>query len=249
MPVSGAELARYGGDTFALLAESRGGEQAMVDAGSGTRNLLGKLRAGSTLLFTHTHLDHLVGLPALAGAWPRQMVFPRGDLGEALGRVYSPPTWPVELPPARVVAGPAPLELGELEVDWLTVAHPDGCVAYRIRERATGESLVVATDVEWPRMGEREQEAFVEFAAGAGLLAFDAQYLPEEYEGHRGWGHSTWEHAVEAARRAGARKLWLMHHAPGRTDGELDELAEKAAAAFPGARVAAAGDAEEGLNE
>ena len=38
-----------------------------------------------------------------------------------------------------------------------------------------------------------------------------------------------------AARRCGARKLWLMHHAPGRTDVEVDALAAEAAAQFPGA--------------
>ena len=84
-------------------------------------------------------------------------------------------------------------------------------------------------------MTPRAQDAFAQFAHGADLLAFDAQFRPDEYAAHKGWGHSAWTDAVEAARRCGARKLWLMHHAPGRTDAELDVLAAEASALFPGA--------------
>ena len=234
-PVSGADRARYGGDTFSLLAESVAGDQALIDAGSGVRNLLGRLRPGGTLFFTHVHLDHLIGLPALADAWPKQLVFPHGDLRPALERVFSPPVWPVKLPAAEYSAPAAPLDVGGLRISWHALAHPDGCLAYRIDEPATGACAVVATDVEWAAMTPRAQDAFALFARGADLLAFDAHFRPEEYAAHKGWGHSTWADAAEAARRCGAHKLWLLHHAPDRTDDEIDAMAVEAAAAFKGA--------------
>ena len=120
---------------------------------------------------------------------------------------------------------------------------------YRIDEPATGACAVVATDVEWAAMTSRAQDAFAAFARGADLLAFDAQYRPDEYAAHRGWGHSTWADAVEAARRCGAAKLWLIHHAPGRTDAEIDALAAEAAAAFKGAVVPAGERMTETLHE
>ena len=248
-PVSGADRARYGGDTFSLLAESVAGDQALIDAGSGVRNLLGRLRPGGTLFFTHVHLDHLIGLPALADAWPKQLAFPHGDLRPALERVFSPPVWPVKLPAAEYSAPAAPLDVGGLRISWHALAHPDGCLAYRIDEPATGACAVVATDVEWAAMTPRAQDAFAAFAHGADLLAFDAQYRPDEYAAHRGWGHSTWADAVEAARRCGAAKLWLIHHAPGRTDAEIDALAAEAAAAFKGAVVPAGERMTEALHE
>ena len=115
-PVSGADKIRYGGDTFALLAESRDGDQALIDAGSGVRNLLGRLRPGGTLFFTHVHLDHLIGLPTLAEAWPKQLVYPHGGLRPALERVFSPPVWPVKLPAAEYPVPPAPLDVGGLRI-------------------------------------------------------------------------------------------------------------------------------------
>ena len=248
-PVSGADRVRYGGDTFSLLVEDRDGGQVLIDAGSGVRHLKGRLKAGGAVFFTHTHLDHLIGIPMLAKVWPRQLVSPRGGLGEILARVFSPPVWPVKLPAAEFPVPAGPVVLGGLEISWQPVAHPDGCLAYRVYEPATGARLVVATDVEWPAMTPRAQDAFALFAHGADLLAFDAHFLPAEYPAHKGWGHSTWTDAVEAARRCGAQKLWLMHHAPGRTDAELDALAAEAAAAFKGAVFPTAETMAEALHE
>jgi ribonuclease BN (tRNA processing enzyme) len=234
-PTSGADKLRYGGDTFSLLVEDRAGGQVLIDAGSGVRRLRGRLRPGGTLFFTHTHLDHLVGLPMLAKVWPQRMILPRGGLEEVLARVFSPPVWPVKLTAADYPVPAAPMEVSGLRVSWQPLAHPDGCVAYRVDEPATGASVVVATDVEWPMMTPRAQDAFALFAHGVDLLVFDAQYLPAEYAAHKGWGHSTWMDAVDAARRCGAQKLWLMHHAPGRTDTDLDAMAAEAAVMFKGA--------------
>ena len=234
-PVSGADKLRYGGDTFSLLVEGRTGEQVLFDAGSGVRRLRSRLRAGGILFFTHTHLDHLIGLPMLAKVWPKQMILPRGDLEAVLTRVFSPPIWPVKLPSTDYSVPEVRVEHGGLRVSWHSTAHPDGCVSYRVDEPATGASVVVATDVEWQMMTPRSQDTFAQFARDVDLLVFDAHYLPAEYAAHKGWGHSAWTDAIEAARRCGAQKLWLVHHAPGRTDAELDALAAAAAATFTGA--------------
>ncbi len=232
-PVSGADQARHGGETFALLVEGRDGSQVLIDAGSGVRRLKERLRPGGVLFFTHTHLDHLLGLPMLEGAWPSRMILPRGGLEAVLERVFSPPVWPVRLPGAECGVPEAPVEVGGLRVSWREVAHPDGCHAYRVDEGGAG--VVVATDIEWGAMGEEAREGFGRFARGADLLVFDASYEPAEAAARRGWGHSTWAEAVDAARRSGAGKVWLIHHAPGRTDAELDAMGAAAGAAFPGA--------------
>ncbi len=248
-PVSGAERSRYGGDTFSLLVESAGGDQVLIDAGSGAGRLKGRLKPGGTLFFTHTHLDHLIGLPLLQDVWPKRLVSPRGGLAEILRRTFSPPVWPVKLPPAEYPVPDEPQEIGELKISWQAVAHPDGCVAYRVDEPATGAGVVVATDVEWAAMTPRAQDAFALFAHGAGLLVFDAHFRLDEYAAHKGWGHSTWADAAEAARRCGARKLWLVHHAPERTDAQIDAMAEEAAAAFKGALFPNVDNMTETLNE
>lgn len=223
-PVSGEDTLKFGGETFALLIEGEDGTQLLVDAGSGVQRMRERLRPGATLLFTHTHLDHLIGLPALTECWPAVMVSPRSGLADVLERVFSPPVWPVRLPAAEFVTPSEPFAAGGLRVSWREVAHPDGCVAYRVDEAAGGASVVVATDIEWQAMPAEEQAGFVEFARGAGLVVFDGQFAPEEYGERRGWGHSTWGDAVEVGGRCGAGRVWVVHHAPGRGDGELEGM-------------------------
>lgn len=235
LPVSGADKIKYGGETFALLVEGCAGEQILVDAGSGIQRVVDRVRPRATLFFTHTHLDHLIGLPLLVGVWPCQLVSPRGGLPEILARVFSPPVWPVELPAGDYPEPRTSLTVGGLHLRWQEVAHPDGCLAVRVDEAATGAAVVVATDIEWGAMTPDAQDAFVDFAHQADLLLFDAHYTPEEYAEQQGWGHSSWTDAVAAARRCSVKKLWLVHHAPERTDAELDQLGALAAAEFPGA--------------
>ena len=86
-----------------------------------------------TLFFTHTHLDHLIGLPALTKAWPHAW-FCRAASGTNLARVFPPVADP---PRARCVRA---VIVGSLQIAWQPVAHPDGCVAYRVDEPATGAS-------------------------------------------------------------------------------------------------------------
>ena len=74
----------------------------------------------------------------------------------------------------------------------------------------------------------REQNQVMEqFYAGADLLVHDTQYTQGEYESaKKGWGHSTYEHAIASATRAGVKRLALFHHDPTRTDDQIDELAQ-----------------------
>ena len=72
-------------------------------------------------------------------------------------------------------------------------------------------------------------------------MIFEAHFLPEEYETYRNWGHSTWEDAIAVAEQCQARQLWLAHHAPQRTDDELDALNAALRERHPAAQYVRAG--------
>ena len=85
-----------------------------------------------------------------------------------------------------------------------------------------------SSDAEMAKDGEevaREQNRLVEeFDAGADLLIHDTQYTEQEYHNNKiGWGHSTYEYAIEAANRAGVKQMALFHHDPLRTDQQMDD--------------------------
>lgn len=71
-----------------------------------------------------------------------------------------------------------------------------------------------------------QNKAVEQFFAGADLLIYDAQYTAAEYGARLNWGHTAMEYAIEAANRAGVKRLALFHHDPDRADITLDELAE-----------------------
>lgn len=84
-----------------------------------------------------------------------------------------------------------------------------------------------AMALEGEEVAREQNTAIEEFFAGADLLVHDSQYTAAEYvKGRVGWGHTTVEHAIEAACRAGVKKLALFHHDPDRTDDQIDELAQ-----------------------
>ena len=63
----------------------------------------------------------------------------------------------------------------------------------------------------------------MQFVQGAKVLVHDTTYTTEEYDFHRGWGHSTFRETTELALNAGVETLVLFHHEPRRTDEELDQ--------------------------
>ena len=88
--------------------------------------------------------------------------------------------------------------------------------------------MVFITDNELGINGGHRFPDFVKFAQGADLLIHDAQYLPEEISAHRGWGHSTFEEAVQLALEAEVKTLLLTHHDPARTDEQVRTIINRA---------------------
>jgi len=76
-------------------------------------------------------------------------------------------------------------------------------------------------------------------------LIHDSEYTAEEYLNgsppKQGWGHSTWEMAVEMAQAARVKKLALVHHNVHHDDAFMEDLERQAQACFPAAIVAREG--------
>lgn len=240
MPVGTAEFATYGGDTTCYsLHHDDGSVIAIIDAGTGLRRILPDTMTSQptdepiTIIITHYHWDHIQGLSMCAPMWRQDLalrIIGPADPRTAIGEAISPPWFPASITDVDVEFVPAPDEfmLGDVRARSFPLHHPQGGRGYRFDHQDT--SIVVATDHE---AGTEIDERLVEMSRGAGVLVHDTQYRPSEIEAKHGWGHSTWQQAVEIARRADVDQLLFASHDPTRTDAEIEEMVEAAAARFP----------------
>jgi ribonuclease BN (tRNA processing enzyme) len=115
-------------------------------------------------------------------------------------------------------------------VDAIRVRHPADTYGYRVRCGNASIAYIPDNELvggEYP-LGARETYGrLVEFLDGADLLLHDAMFTTEEYERRDGWGHSTFDQAVQLAEDAGVKRLFLFHHAPERTDADLSRIVEQ----------------------
>ena len=70
--------------------------------------------------------------------------------------------------------------------------------------------------------------AVVGLCEGADLVIYDTMFTPEDYQLMPHFGHSRPGDAIEISREAGARTLALFHHAPERSDEEIDGMLARA---------------------
>lgn len=109
---------------------------------------------------------------------------------------------------------------------YKTTAHPkNGCLCIKIYYK--GKTLVYATDKECYIGSDKR---FVQFAYGCDVLIHDAQYTHQDYISpvmpKQGFGHSTFNMAIETAKLAKAKKLYFFHYDPCYDDNILDMLNE-----------------------
>jgi phosphoribosyl 1,2-cyclic phosphodiesterase len=247
IPTADRATARFGGHTSCVEIVSRNGRRIILDAGTGIRPLGRELtrrgvRTDADIFLTHFHLDHVQGLlffqPLLHQSTLLRIHAPRQNGVDArtllcgdIARTWLPV--PLEAIGAGLEFHDAGGELWldeNVRVSSVRVAHGGHTLGYRID--AAGASVVYVPDNELPT--DLSDTAFADIcrlAEGADLLIHDAMFTSREYVARVGWGHSTFDAAVELAVRASAKRLCFFHHAPERTDDELDAIVNVMSAA------------------
>jgi phosphoribosyl 1,2-cyclic phosphodiesterase len=248
----GASTARYGGNTSCL--EVRCGDRLLIfDGGTGMRSLGLHLDKGGSVdadvYFTHTHVDHIQGLPFFSSAYKKSNRFrfwaghlkPEYTLKQVLSEMMMEPLFPVPisifgadisfhdfdagqtlLPGANVTLRTAPLN------------HPNRATGYRVEYN--GKSICYVTDTE--HIPGKPDRNVLELISRADIVIYDSTYTDDEYGKFAGWGHSTWQEAVRLCEEAKVGRAVIFHHDPSHDDSFMDRIAEAADKARPGTIVA-----------
>ncbi len=253
VPTPGAEYLRYGGNTCCMLVTGSRGELVVLDTGTGFCQLGDALmerefrhgRGELTLLITHTYWDHILGLP-----FPGLVHIPgnrlhlygpdstRGSLEMTYDGMLSPVYSPV-YGLAHIGAthsfqpiSTEPFAVGGLTISALPLSRRKHSPIWAYRVAEDDRALVYITDVRY--IDDQIWNQAVSFARDAAVIVHSAPYTRDERV--QDYGHSRVEDAIELAVEAAAARLYLYHHAPTRTDDQLDAIvtryrAELAAAA------------------
>ena len=262
IPTPGPGTVRYGGNTSCVEVRA-GGEIIILDAGTGLRSLGRELVAefkdqplNLTLLLSHTHWDHIQGLPFFQPIYqPRCRLRILGFEGARSGLVnvlsgqMESPYFPVpfaELPGNIEIVELKDMEfqVGSVRVQAAFANHPGICVGYRLftdegsvaffpdnephcRHRGTTPIAPTKTHSSL-EYARAEEQKVVEFLRDVDVLILDTQYDSDEYTEHTGWGHGCVDDAVAVTLQAGAKQLFLFHHDPDHDDEKLDHLVARA---------------------
>ena len=249
----GAATLRYGGNT--LCVELRCGPHLLIlDGGSGMRDLGAALAAPvrADILLSHTHLDHICGLPFFAPMFDPKArlriwgghLAPASGIAEALHLSWRAPLMPDMDAAFRARIAYRDFAAGEalrlhpgLRVRTTMLRHPGNAVGFRIEWG--GSSVCYITDTEHPADGIDAN--LYRFVTGADVMIYDATYTEAEYRSRAGWGHSTWQAGASLADAAAVARLVLFHHDPSHDDAAMDAIARAAAQQRPGTLVAREG--------
>ena len=256
----GRDFLRVGGNTscVAITPDGCDSPTLLMDAGTGlssvSRQLDGAAYAGDILL-THLHWDHVQGLPFFrAGdrddASVRLMLPAQGDAspdqpGSAavlLARAMSPPHFPIGPEGLRgawefLAVDAGRFSAGGCAVTAMEVPHKGGrTFGYRIE--ADGMSLAYLPD----HYLAANDKPGLELTGGVDVLCHGAMFSDSERTIAHAYGHATLGETHRLAVQAGVDRLVLIHHAPSRTDDEVDALACQLPADGPEVIVGREGD-------
>jgi phosphoribosyl 1,2-cyclic phosphodiesterase/ActR/RegA family two-component response regulator len=263
IPTPGPTTLEYGGNTSCIEVRAEG-QIIILDAGTGLRLLGHELTAEfdnrpleATLLLTHTHWDHIQGLPFFLPVYrPQSQLLilgyegARDGLEHVLSSQMENPFFPIGLKqvPANVrieELKELSFHVGPVRVEACFANHPGICVGYRLF--TSGGSIAffpdnepmhaprgvkpTAAEVAIARESARHRDhKIIDFLRSTDVLIMDAQYDAEEYEQHIGWGHGCLDDVVALAIEAEVKRLFLFHHDPNHDDAKIRQMVTSARA-------------------
>lgn len=254
IPAPGPHTVRYGGNTTCIEVRTDDGTLIIFDGGTGifplAQKLLKELPVNAHIFMTHSHWDHIQGLPFFVPLFiPGNKVRFYGALDPVTGSgveqvmdiqlQYS--YFPVREAELKARIEYETLAIGEtVTVNDATIgnvllSHPVVDLGYRVD--CGGKSLFFTGDhepsyniyerndpdwAEYQTLIDDKQRLVDDVMRGVDALIIDSAYTREEYAAKRGWGHGTFDSAIDTALRVGAKTLYCTHHEPTRSDDALE---------------------------
>ena len=241
IPSPGPDTVKYGGNTTCVELRLSDGTLIIFDAGTGIRNLgleIIKKRGNHqiNLFLSHSHWDHIQGFPFFLPANKNDTQIKifgcpptYNKLREILTNQMESRYFPVNFDELKAQISFEAIneghhQIGDATFSFIENNHPGSAYGFKVTEKNRNLVFITDNELEPPNSRVTEWENFVAFCNKADVLIHDAQYLDKELENNSGWGHSSYEQALELGLSAHAKQLVFFHHDPDRKDDEIDKI-------------------------
>ena len=260
IPSPGPNTVKYGGNTTCIEVRGDDNEIIILDAGTGifplAQLLLAELPVTCNIFISHTHWDHIQGLPFFVPIFiPGNKITIHGaadpitqrDVSEVLNRQMEYAYFPIREAELNAninyvsVKDRQTFEIGSVKVENILMNHPAMNYGYKVT--SGGKSLFFTGDHEWPyniyepddedydefeEQIQQQRKETIDFISGVDVLIVDTAYTDEEYPAKKGWGHGTFSTSIAVAREAGVKRCFFTHHEPTRSDANLEKAFQEA---------------------
>lgn len=241
----------FGGATTCILFNLEG-KQIMVDCGSGVNEALDDLKNVEELhlLISHSHLDHINGIPALLsviGDKPLHIygkAFNGAGIKDVIVGVMNISLWQIRPKTFEHIVFhdiEGDFKIGNVSISSMDSNHPGGCSIFRLD--TPSDSIVTAFDF---CHLDGYDDKLIKFAKGAKTLIYDGSFSESELKDKPTWGHSTPEAGAAIGEKLDCEKVYITHF--GVYDDEQLTLWEKALKrAYPNVEFARSGNPQNKL--
>ena len=245
-PTPDINKAKYGGDTTCVEFRTSKNKLFILDMGTGIRNLGKHIiseKNGPTninILLSHYHWDHVMGFLSFLPLFDSRYIIniyghnSNTSIDNLSKILFDSDFWPVDQSMINAKLNFNTLTNNEIidnvEISFTVHGHPNGANSYRLTDLNTQKTIAFSTDCEHPE--NTINQNVINNAKNADILIHDAHFLPENLQQFKGWGHSSFEEAIDVANKANAKQLVLFHHAPEHTDDIIDNLETRAQKMF-----------------
>ncbi len=252
-PTTDPDKLGVGGDTSCVEIRTKNNDLIILDMGTGLKKL------GSSILnekkpptdinifISHYHWDHILGFLSFAPLFIDKFNIniygktnANGGVKKAITDILDDRFWPVDLDMLNANINfhdikPGRIQLdNDINIESNLHPHPNGALGFRIE--LIDNIITYVTDIEQP-IGKSLRKVN-HLARESDILIHEAHFTPKDLPNFKGWGHSSWEEAVLAAKSSNSKQLILFHHSPTYSDNTIYEFGIEAKKHFENSIIA-----------